>query len=76
MKPGDITLTVIIDADEMIIREARYAGVDGPIKWLPRPADLDGAEVVLKAQGFERTSAWRVVTGYAGLTLEAQLSRI
>lgn len=71
-----ITYTAIIDQDEMIIRQAYHAGVDGPIKWLPRPVNLDDADTVLKAQGFERTEPWNVKVGYAGMTLEAELSEV
>jgi len=71
-----ITFTAIIDQDEMIIRRAYHAGVDGPIKWLARPANLDDADTVLKAQGFERTEPWQVKTGYAGLSLEAKLQEV
>ncbi len=76
MKPGEITLTAIIDSDEMIIREARYAGVDGPICWLALPADTDEADQALEAKGFRRTSAWAIRKTYAGMSLEAKLERV
>lgn len=74
-KPGDITLTAIIDADEMIIREARYAGVDGPICWLALPDDLEKADEALAEKGFERITSWAIRKTYAGMSLEAILIR-
>ena len=73
MQPGDITHTAIIGGDEMIIREARYAGIDGPIAWLALPADLDEADRMLADKGFERITAWVVRKTYEGLALEATL---
>lgn len=73
MQPGDITHTAIIGGDEMIIREARYAGIDGPIAWLALPADLDQADEALAEKGFQRLTAWTVRKTYEGLALEATL---
>ena len=74
-KPGDITLTAIIDAEDMIVRKARYAGIDGPIASLARPADTDQADEALAAQGFQRITPWAIRTTYAGISLEATLIR-
>jgi hypothetical protein len=74
-KPGDITLTAIIDAEDMIVREARYAGIDGPIAWLARPADTDEADKALEDKGFQRITPWAIRTTYAGMSLEATLIR-
>jgi hypothetical protein len=75
-KPGDITYTAIIDADEMIIREARYAGIDGPSDWFQLPADTDEADAVLMGRGFTRTTPWTIRKTYAGMALEAKLERV
>jgi hypothetical protein len=75
MKPGDITLTAIIDSDEMIIREARYAGVDGPIRWLALPSDTDEADKALEAESFQRITPWAIRKTYDGMCLEATLIR-
>jgi hypothetical protein len=73
MQPGDITHTAIISGDEMIIREARYAGIDGPIYCLPLPADLDRADAMLEEKRFQRITPWAVRKTYEGLALEATL---
>jgi hypothetical protein len=74
MQPGDITHTAVInDEDGLVIREARYAGVDGPICWLATPADLDKADEALAEKGFQRITAWQIRKTYAGLGLEATL---
>lgn len=79
-KPGEITWTAIVTAEELIIREARYAGVDGPIFTAEfdgqgRP-DLGDVDEMLASQGFTRTGRdWVLCTGYAGLTLEVTLDR-
>jgi hypothetical protein len=74
MQPGDITHTAVItDEDGLIIREARYAGIDGPIHWLATPADTDAADEALAAKGFQRITAWQIRKTYAGLVLEATL---
>jgi hypothetical protein len=79
-KPGDITYTAIVGAEELVIREARYAGVDGPIftaefDGAGRP-DLDEVEAMLAARGFRRSGAWVLGKTYEGLNLEAVLDRI
>lgn len=80
-KPGDITYTAVVSADEIVIREARYAGTDGPIfsaefDGAGRP-DTDDLDDMLKAQGFERSGrAWVLVKSYEGLWLEVTLDRI
>lgn len=74
-KPGDVTLTAIITADELIIREARYAGIDGPIGTLALPASTDAADAALEGARYQRITPWAIRTGYAGITLEATLIR-
>jgi hypothetical protein len=80
-KPGDITWTAIVDAEELVIREARYAGVDGPIYSAEfdgqgRP-DLGDVDEMLAAQGFTRTGRdWVLVKAYDGLRLEVTLDRL
>jgi hypothetical protein len=80
-KPGDITYTATVSADSLVIREARYAGTDGPIfsaefDGQGRP-DTDDLDDMLKAQGFERSGrAWVLVKSYEGLWLEVTLDRI
>ena len=80
-KAGDITWTAIVSADELVIREARYAGVDGPIHSAEfdgqgRP-DLSDVDEMLAAQGFTRTDRpWVLVKTYEGLALEVTLDRL
>lgn len=80
-KPGDITYTAIVDGNELIIREARYAGIDGPIfstgfSSEGRP-NLEQADQILTGQGFTRGDRpWDLVRTYDGLILECKLDRV
>ena len=73
MQPGDITHTAIISGNQMIIREARYAGIDGPIAWMALPADLDKADAMLEEKRFQRITPWAIRETYEGMALEATL---
>jgi hypothetical protein len=71
----ETTLTAVLDAEDLIVRESRPAGIDGPIRWLAVPADLDKADEALAAESFQRITPWAVRKTYGGLTLEATLIR-
>lgn len=72
----NVKYTAIVTGTELIIRQAIRAGIDGPIFDGPVPADLEAVDLKLSGQGFMRTEAWRVSNGYAGLTLEAELTTV
>lgn len=74
-KPGDVKLTVTLTNEEIVINQAIYAGVDGPIHVEPLPGDLARVDEILAAEGFERTEPWRTGQAYYGLYLEAELIR-
>lgn len=74
-KPGDVKLTVTVTATELIVNQAIYAGVDGPVLVEPVPGDLARVDDILRAEGYERTTGWTTGQSYEGLYLKADLIR-
>ena len=79
---GEVTYTAIIGADELVIRQARRAGIDGPIftaefdrDHSDRP-DLDDVDKILEDRGFVRVHSWILTKTYEGLSLGAELMEI
>lgn len=83
-KPGDIKLTVTVTDTEIVVNQAIYAGVDGPIlvrdfdpaadpDEIRTLSDTDQVDAWLRENGFERTTPWNIGRSYAGLYLKADL---
>lgn len=83
-KPGDVKLTVTVSATEIIVNQAIYAGVDGPIlvkEFDPATdpdeirmiSDTDQVDAWLRENGFERTTPWSIGRAYDGMYLKADL---
>jgi hypothetical protein len=73
---GTEKLTVTIThSQELIIRSALPAGIDGPILCETAPKELTEVDTFLSTKGFTRVQPWQIGQAYDGMYLEAELVR-